>query len=219
MRNSALCFLALLSCSVTTAKTFEGIVHFQLTSGKRTTEMQYAIKGDRMLTNMSLDAKHSSSGLYDSKTGEMFVFMPEQKMYMVFGGMDRMVKNATPTNATIEETGRIETIAGYKCSEYIIKDKDSTSELWATKGLGRFVSLTDVQKSRGKNPGWAQVLVDKELFPLRTINKNRSGRVVAKMEATKVEAKELDPEMFEIPADYQRLEMPNLGGLLKGLGG
>ncbi len=217
MKTLTVCFLSLLLASATFGKTFEGLVHFQITEGKRAHEMEYAIKGDRMRMKMQVDEKHSTGGIVDTKTGEIIVLMPEQKMYMVFGGGGEMARNAMQTDATIEETGRTETIAGYKCSEYIIKEKNSTIELWATEGLGRFVSFADVQKNRGKNPGWADVLADKELFPLRTINKDRRGRVQTKMEATRVEPRTLDASLFEVPAGYQKFEIPNLGGLLKGI--
>ncbi|MGH8016944.1 MAG: DUF4412 domain-containing protein, partial [Opitutaceae bacterium] len=117
MKTLTVCFLSLLLTSATFGKTFEGIVHFQMTSGKNTHEMEYAIKGDRMRMKMQLDEKNATGGIVDAKTGEIMVLIPGQKMYMVFGGAGEMVKDAMPADATVEETGRTEKIAGYECSE------------------------------------------------------------------------------------------------------
>lgn len=199
------------------AKSFEGIVHYKLTSRGHDMTNTYAIKGDQLRMEMST-GKNEMIGLYSASTGEVAMLMPAQNMYMTFGGMDKMVEKATETDGTLEKTGRSETIAGYSCDEYIVKDDKQTYEIWCTKGLGRYVSFSDVQRSRGKNPVWVTLLLEKELFPLRTIVKDRRGKVRSSMEATLVEPKQLDASLFEIPEGYKKFEMPNLGGLLKSMG-
>ncbi|BET67583.1 hypothetical protein ASA1KI_25010 [Opitutales bacterium ASA1] len=219
MKTFLTTLLALLVVSSGFAKTFEGVVRFNVTSGKRSQEMEYAIKGERMRMTMQAEKGQQFGGIFDGKTGEIIVLMPEQKMYMVFGGVKEMVAEHTTADVTVEKTGRSETIAGHRCDEYLVKDKDSTIEMWAASGLGSFVPFADVQKNRGKTPGWAQSMIEKNLFPLRTIQKDRRGRVVAQTEAISVDQRTLEAALFEVPAGYQRFQLPNLGNLLKGIGG
>jgi Domain of unknown function (DUF4412) len=209
--------LFLVSLVAANARSFEGVVHYTITTGKHASSLRYAIKDDRMRMEFG-EGDRQSIGLFNGETGETNILMPAQKMYMVIGQVGQAT--ASSPDASLEETGRSEEIAGYLCKEYVVNDpkRKETYEIWATIKLGRYISFSDLQQSHGRTPEWVQALTDQGLFPLRTITKNRKGRVVSTMEATQVEPKELDAADFEIPADYKKFEMPSLGGLLKGLG-
>ncbi len=202
----------------TLGKTFEGVIHATMTAGNSVMRHESAVKGEMMRVDMQLEQNQTSTAIFNGKTGEMFFLMPQMKTYMVFGGMKEVVAGSA-SQATLEETGRTETIAGYKCAEYVVRDGKTVVEFWATTGLGRFVAFAEVQKNRGKSPPWADALAEKGLYPLRTVTKDRRGKVQTVIEATRVEKKSVSDDLFKIPEDYQKFGMPNLGGLLKGLGG
>ncbi len=50
------------------------------------------------------------------------------------------------------------------------------------------------------------------------VSRDAKGKEVYKMEATKVEPGKLPESLFQPPADFQKFQMPSLGGLMKGLG-
>jgi hypothetical protein len=222
MKRSVLLLLSLLSAALggCARKSFEGVIQFQMTGGGRTTTSEYAIKGDRARMEMGGE-KMPMIGLFNSTTGEMHMLMPAQKTYMTIS-LPKEAKDApaATSEARLEETGRTEEIAGYRCTQFLITDKNRTQEVWATQGLGRFVAFSDSQNNRGGGSGgaWAQLLADRGLFPMRTITKDRNGKVLVTMEATKVEEKALDAALFEIPEGYKPFSMPDLGGLFKGKG-
>ena len=51
-------------------------------------------------------------------------------------------------------------------------------------------------------------LTDQGYFPLRTIARAADGSEEMKMEATSIDKKPLDDNLFVIPADYQLMQMP-----------
>lgn len=191
------------------AKDFEGKLDMTMTVGKKTMPMTYFIKGQKIRFEMKPDAKTTSVGLVDSTTGEMTMLMPEQKMYMTIslkGAADKM----TP-DFTFEETGRTETIAGKKCSEYIVRDKKLVMEIWATSELGGVANISDAFSQRGKRSAWESELVRRNLFALRTIARNKKGAEQSRMECTAITEDSLDDALFKVPADYTK--MPGLGDL------
>lgn len=210
---------AVTAATAAAAATFEGVVEYTVTSGKRSLPLRYTIKGDQVLMEMNAETKDAFAAFYDVKTGQVKMLMHEQKMYMVVGGLDEAMEDVD-IDASIEKTDRTETIAGYPCTLYIITERrGDTHEVWATTGLGRYVSVADVQRNRGKDAGWSRLLAEEQGFPLRVVTKNRRGRVVSTMEATRVEKKSIDSSVFEVPAGYTEFKMPGVGDALRGLMG
>lgn len=177
----------------------------------------YIMKDDRLRMEMSGKKGYSAIGLFDPKALEVKILMPQQKMYMSFP-LDPAGAAAKAREVDIEETGETREIAGYTCRQFIFKDRKMVHEVWATDELGRFVPMADMQKTRGKAPAWARVLMDRELFPLLMITKDRKGREKTRMEAQKVSPGKVDAAVFEVPEGYQPFSIPGIGNMLKGLG-
>lgn len=216
-------------CSAASA--FEGKVSFAITSGKdKPISMDYSIKGNKLRTDTTVD-KHHMSTIFDVEKLEMLMLMPEQKMYMVMP-IKKAVEKATRKNeepdVDIEATGKTDTILGYKCEQLLVKDKKTVTELWVAQGLGVFMGLGQNGPMGGgpfgggksaKAAKWEEVLRDKGGFPLRVISNDAKGRQSFKMEATKIEKGSVPDSVFQVPAGWEKFQMPDLGGLLKGLGG
>ena len=45
------------------------------------------------------------------------------------------------STADIEVTGKTDTILGYKCNQFLVKDKGTITEMWVAEGLGTFMGL------------------------------------------------------------------------------
>ncbi|HRE82244.1 MAG TPA: DUF4412 domain-containing protein [Opitutaceae bacterium] len=213
------------------ADTFEGKIKMTITTQKgkksETMPMSYAIKDSKMRIDMENPEKGGGtlSTIVDMKAQEATVLMPEQKMYMThsFKDSDLTQKAAEAAELTsVEKTNETTTIAGYKATKYLIKTKDQKEpvEVWATEGLGHYVSANAFGPGAGKNKssGWEKALYEKGFFPLRTVVTEKRGTTTT-MEVVNVEKTSLPDSLFKAPADYQKFAMPSLKGLIPGFGG
>jgi hypothetical protein len=211
------------------ASTFEGKVSLAITAEKgRAQELNYVMKGKRLRMDFAAEGKQASM-IMDMEKLEMLMLMPEQKMYMVMpikqpvekavaAGKDRAA------NVDIELTGKTEKILGYTCEQILAKDteKGTVTEMWVASDLGMFMGL-----GGGGNPmmggrkgatgaKWEEALKGKGGFPLRVISRDAGGKQTFKMEATKIEPGSQPESLFVPPEGYQKFQMPNFGGLLRG---
>lgn len=221
--------LAASLCSA--ADAFEGKVTLAMTAGKdKTQTINYSIRQDALRIDMTADG-HNFASIMDLKKLEMIMLMPEQKMYMVMPmkqTIEKAVEKAEIKDPDIQKTGRTETILGYKCDEYVTKDKKTTTEIWLAEGLGAFMGLGDNSGGGGmggmfgggksKAATWEEKFKGKPGFPLRVVTRDAKTKETFRMEATKIEPGALPASLFQPPAGWEKFQMPSMGGLLKGLG-
>jgi hypothetical protein len=211
------------------ADAFEGKVSLAMSAGKdKGQTLNYSIRQDAMRIDIVAEGK-AFAMIMDLKKLEMTMLMEEQKMYMVMPmkqTIEKAVANAEIKDPDIQKTGRTETILGYKCDEYITKDKNTTTEVWIAHGLGAFMGMGESGGGGGmgamfgkkKASGWEEKFKGKPGFPLRVISRDGKGKETFRMEATKIEPGALPASLFQPPAGWQKFQMPDLGGLLKGGG-
>ncbi len=212
------------------AGTFEGKVSLAITANKgRPMNMDYSLKGQKIRMDMHAEGNQVTS-IMDMTKLEMLMLMPDQQMYMVMPikqPVEQAMAKQGESTADIEVTGKTDTILGYKCSQILVKDKGTVTEMWVAEGLGMFMGLGGGPMGGGMMGGrksanaakWEEALKGKGGFPLRVITHDAKGKDTFKLEATKIEPGTLPDSLFSPPAGYQKFEMPNLGGMLKGLGG
>ena len=216
--------IALLAGPIAGAAVFEGRMTLTMTSGKdRATDLNYAIKGHLIRLEIA-GGKEQVAMIMDAKKMEMITLMAEQKMYMVMsvkGVADSAQKSMNSDEYSIEKTGRTEKILGYTCEEYVSTDKKRSvkTEIWMAEGLGTFMGLGagggggPFGGGRGKGQSWEEAFKGKPGMPLRVVSRDARSKETFKMEATKIEPGSLPDSLFAPPADYQKFEMPDLGGL------
>jgi hypothetical protein len=113
----------------------------------------------------------------------------------------------------IEKTGKIDVVADYECEIWKITQADGRkAEVCAAEGI-TWIDLGDM--------GWsspeiavAATLNGTNRFPLRIVSWNAQGTEEVRLEATKIEPKNLAETQFQVPPDYQIID---LGALLQGL--
>lgn len=201
-----------------------------MTGGKGHSQtLTYAIMGQSLRIDMP---GAPVSTIMDMGKREMLLLMHEQRMYM-----SRPIPPAdvaTPEGdersdriPDIEDTGKTEVICGYTCRQFLVKDGKHVTEMWLAEGLAPFMGLGGGGPMGGGGGGfmgrkkgnseaaqkWEQALKGKGGFPLRVVTHDANGKETFKMEATKVEKGGVSPADFAPPADYQKFEMPDLGGL------
>ncbi len=204
------------------ADSFEGEMKFKVTNEKKKKdpmEFSYFIKGDKArMESIDKKTKKIRPMIIDQARKVMIVSMNDQKQYMEIS-MDRPEKQARTVTKKegkkdFEATGKTETILGYPCEQYISRDEDGESEIWATKKLGKFAGFADTS-GRGKLSAWQERAAREGFFPLKTIEKTPEGEVKSTLEVTSIDKKTLSASLFEPPAGYAKMEMPgHMGGMM-----
>ena len=224
-RLSAVWIFSLLS--VVYAPAFEGKVAMTMTTGKNVYPVTYYIKGTQMRTEMTMTNdkngnKLSTVSLFDLNAHEMKVLMVEQKMYMAFHMPEAAPQKEGKPAPSLEfkPTGRKEKIAGYDTEEYAGNSEGKRTEVWVTKELGQFVMAN--QGRPGRKPSqaaqWETFMREGNFFSMRVIQRAKEdGPEQLRMEVTQVEKASEPDSLFQPPEDFKKLEMPDVGNMLKGM--
>lgn len=230
---------ALLAPSALTAADFEGSVHMQLSSGKKSDgvqDMDYRLKGNLVRIDMQLKDKSGKPDgaapgiIMDSVKQEVIILMPEEKMYMVSSLKEAAAQadagkrsgGKTP-EVTMVKTGETEKILGYNCEKYIMKSDKLITNMWLTGELGGFMSLgSGASGMGGRRAGqqaqaWEKALAGKNLFPMRVVGASLDGKENFRMEVTAVEKKSMPASDFTVPAGWEKLDMGSMGSMMKGM--
>ncbi len=204
------------------AAPFEGKVNFKMTSGAgQPQEMIYNIKGGKI--RLEMPGQKSVGMILDPANKETIMIMEEQKMYMTMAIPDAApsAEGDKASDVKLEKTGETEKILGHTATKYISTHEGTTTELWLAEGLGMFAAFNNANPmgGRGQRGGqastdWARLLAGKELFPLRVVGKDKSGKESFRMETTAINEQSLPDSMFAPPPGYQKMDM---GGMMKGI--
>ncbi len=219
--------LALLAPAVFASDSFEGRMTIAVTGSKGDAHvLKYATKG----TLIRIDPGEGPvSMIMDYTKGEMIMLMHEQQMYMVHKLNDHKrpvsTEGSDPDHEAhdvdVQDTGKTDTILGYRCNQFLVRDGDKTTEIWIAHGLGFFGGLgapggggfMGRPRSSEKAAKWEKIFKGKEGFPLRVITHDSDSKEVSRMEVTKIEKGGVSAADFAPPPEYKAFSMPDLGGL------
>jgi hypothetical protein len=166
--------------------------------------------------------------ILDPPNKKGYALMPAQKKAMVLdfenlkgqnspfsggGTLGTPSGNAKRNPPKIEKTGKNEVIAGYECEIWkITQDDGRKAEICAAEGI-TWIDLGDM--------GWSspEIVVAASLsganrFPLRIVSWDAKGVEEVRLETTKIDKKKLADTQFEVPPDYQVID---IGAMLQGL--
>jgi hypothetical protein len=168
-------------------------------------KMSISFLGQKSRVDMTMNAMMRTVAISDEVAKKNVVFMD------MLGKKIAMIPEDDPTklkenyDATTSKTGKTKTIAGYKCTEYIVKSKEGDEiHMWCTAEIKPKTTATDFS------------FKNVEGFPLE-MDMNQDGMKM-KMVATKVYLEKPDPKLFStaIPAGYevktQKEVMDTFGG-------
>lgn len=189
------------------AQPFEGKISMKVFSDE-SMDMDYLVKGDNIRIEIKEnDGGYQGSFIYNGSDNKMLIIMPEQKMYMEIplGDMyDSDDYEGTEEDVDINVTGETKMINGYNCEKWIIKNEDEEVEVWMAKGLGGFFMFQNPMDHSPKS-AWQSKLKAGNYFPMQVVE---NKKVV--MEVTSVDKKALKDDLFTVPKDFQKFEMPGM---------
>ncbi len=212
--------------SFAAAQSFEGIIEMQMKDQNQESSMpvKYLVKGDLIRMEMQ-SPRGEMTMIMDSKNKKTIILMPQMQSYME-RSMDAPAQPAGDAKKSeITKTGKTEKILGYDCEQFIMKGEKGQTEMWAAKGLGTF--MRPGMGGPGGGPGgrrgggmggggqspaaWEEEFRSKGYFPMRVVSVGADGKEESRMEATKIEKKELDAAFFKVPEGWQKMDMQMMG--------
>jgi hypothetical protein len=208
-------FLLLLVAPLAAQTRFEGNVSMTITGDDGVSHpFTYQLKDGKMRMDISGRGGMSVGMIFDPGTSKMTVILPMQKMYMEqdVGAAIEAAKAQSVTGgkaATVVRTGKMETIAGYKCEHISISGTDAPYDVCATSELGAFrMPGMGNPMAPSAGPAWVAQLGG-NTFPLKV---QKGDKVI--LEVNAVDKKTLDPALFAPPAGFQEMKMPGgTGGM------
>lgn len=110
---------------------------------------------------------------------------------------------------TVTETGKYDTVAGYKCELWdVTSDHKEGTLCVATQGLSWLsIPMTGIPTERA----WMLKLFDGNHFPLRFVGYQKDGTTEEnRIEVTKIDKKSLPDSEFQVPAGYKVIDLEKL---------
>jgi Domain of unknown function (DUF4412) len=213
--NRSLLLLTGIFLSFQASAQFEGVIEsVNLTSDESGATLQFVmriwVKNDMVKLEMSSIGKTpASSLLYRRDAGKVLMFNDEEKTFFEIPQGDPARDEARGTmkddGLKVRHTGKKKKIMGYPCEQFLLRSGEAETEYWGTKGLSALASSlsratgTDNQVGAGLNDD----LMKMGYFPLVAVTK-LGGRVLESSEVTRLEARAVPQETFEIPTGYKR---------------
>ena len=189
---------------------FEGTIEFKQQSSVDTVNRIYYVKGDKVrIDEMGAKSKKVEGSFIIDLTAKTMTFLShERKLYgeQATGGTPNK-----PTGTCLVSKGKgSKTIAGYKCTEWIVKNKDENTQISFFMAVGKFdffAKLLGVLNRKDKFATYYQQLTKVDgMFPMLAIMSPMDGKEKERMEATKVEKKVIDVKQFAVPEGYLKFE-------------
>ncbi|MFI5149665.1 MAG: DUF4412 domain-containing protein [Bacteroidia bacterium] len=204
---SLTCILGL--ASFISAQGFEGIIEFKQFTSKDTTTNVYYIKGNNVKLDQLGKATHKVEGSFvcDLSTKKIVLLDLSRKIYDSV-----VVSKAAPANKidTVIKLKETKMIFGNKCVGYTVKSKTDGAQItyWLAPGNYNFFQpFVLLWNRKDKASVYFRAIKDtKGMMPLLSIESDMNGKEVGKLEVIKLEKKNVEASMFQIPSDYKRFK-------------
>ncbi len=193
------------------APSFEGNISMTVSgSDGKTIPITYKMKDGKIRIDQSTPNGDQIAMVLDMSAQKMLMIMSSRRMYMErdFDASAGVNKAMAEKHATVTRTGRMETIAGYKCEHVTIANDDGSTDACVTSDLGAAfrMPMGGSPMAPPNEPAWSTQL-GRGVFPLKVTKGNDVVMVV-----TNIEKKPVDAALFAPPDGFQKFTMPAMPG-------
>jgi Spy/CpxP family protein refolding chaperone len=207
--------LSALAVPLRAQSNFEGVIQFKGMSGDSGV-MTQTTKGSMVRMDGGQNSAMQMTAILDTKTRTLTMMMVSMKRYSVnqLPSPDSVLSSAD-RKASVTKTGQTEVVAGVTCEIY--KGSSTNSDGKVEEGqacLAKGVGLAMFQLMAGRRHAAQgsleqvfQDLAAQGLLPLK-IWAMKNGQMVSEIEAISIEKKSIPNSMFEVPADFTKMQMP-----------
>lgn len=103
----------------------------------------------------------------------------------------------------VQRTKKTKKVLGFMCEQVIVTRNDMRTEVWGARGLEDLAAVLADVLGEGLGPSSDDVIAAMGLFPLLSTT-TYEGRQLESQEVTRIERRQLDPALFEIPGGYTK---------------
>lgn len=210
--NKIKLLVATLSLSVMAfAQSYEGSIEFRMETSKDTTTNIYYVKGpDVKLDQIGRKSgKVEGSFVFNTQTNEIKFVNPVRKVWGEHKSETAPVIKGTCISTKGTNTKMIQ---GQKCTEYIVKNTEENTQItyWIVSGkYDFFAPLVKAWNRKDKQSIYFNQIKDlpKGSMPLLSEEKTISdGKLISKLEVSKMTKGKIDAAKLSIPDDYKKFE-------------
>lgn len=193
------------------AQSYEGSIEFKMETTKDTTTNIYYVKGNDVKLDQigRKSGKVEGSFVFNLATSEIRYVNPGRKVW----GEHKSETAPIIRGACVSSKGtNTKMVQGQKCSEYIVKNTEENTQItyWIAPGkYDFFMPLVKMWNRKDKQSIYFNQIKDlpKGSMPLLSEEKQISdGKLISKLEVSKVSKGGIDPSKLAIPADYKKFE-------------
>jgi hypothetical protein len=235
MKRYIVVFCVMLTTSIAFAQ-FEGQIDMKMTRGsgddKRETQLSMFIKQGMLSFSVAGKESEEMGGniIFRSDKNLLWIVNDKAKTYMEIVPDKEMVKSKKENkkeqhgHSALRKTGKSVTIAGYSCDEWVAEDEEEVTTIAGTTKLGnvyegfrKAFAQWGGQNFEKETEGWQRELIEKQVFPMKTVTKGRN-EITEAQEVTKVEKRSLSTSLFELPPGFKKQSLDlDMGKMMKGL--
>ena len=193
------------------AQSYEGSIEFRMETSKDTTTNIYYVKGhDVKLDQIGRKSgKVEGSFVFNTQTNEIKFVNPVRKVWGEHKSETAPVIKGTCVSSKGANTKMIQ---GQKCTEYIVKNTEENTQItyWIVSGkYDFFAPIVKAWNRKDKQSIYFNQIKDlpKGSMPLLSEEKTISdGKLISKLEVSKITKGGIDAAKLEIPGDYKKFE-------------
>lgn len=201
--------LALSIASV--AQNFEGTIEFKMETNKDTTTNIYYVKGNDVKLDQigRKSGKVEGSFVFDLATNQIKYVNPVRK---VWGEHKSETVPTIQGTCVSSKSGAVKTLQGQKCTEYVVKNTEENTEIayWIAPGkYDFFAPMVKAWNRKDKQSIYFNQIKDlpKGSMPLLSEERTISdGKLISKLEVSKMSKGTIDAAKLSIPGDYKKFE-------------
>ena len=188
---------------------FQGVIEFTKATTFDTTSYVYYVKGDMIrIDEITSDKKIAGILIVNTKTYKSTSLSPDRQVYMELkSGNSNLI---TIKDVEIIKGKQTKTIAGYKCKEVVVKNKEQNTQITyylAKDNFHFFEGMLLALNRKDKFSTYFQQLSDvQNTFPFRAIETDLNGKARGSLNVVKVTKKDIEDYLFEIPDGYTKFE-------------
>lgn len=193
------------------AQNFEGTIEFKMETNKDTTTNIYYVKGNDVKLDQigRKSGKVEGSFVFDLATNQIKYVNPVRK---VWGEHKSETVPTIQGTCVSSKSGAVKTLQGQKCTEYVVKNTEENTEIayWIAPGkYDFFVPMVKAWNRKDKQSIYFNQIKDlpKGSMPLLSEERTISdGKLISKLEVSKMSKGAIDAAKLSIPADYKKFE-------------
>jgi hypothetical protein len=197
---------------------FEGVVESvntttdEMGAFQRFTMTMWVKDGKVRISMTPFGSNPGTTVLYHRDRGSTLMLNDQEKTYFEVHQSAPNERVPEPrTKSSIKRTGKVRSILGYPCDQLVARDGEAEAEYWATKKLGGLAAAIagalDIEG--GEGVGAKDELSAMGYFPL--IARIRlEGRIIESSEVTKLQRRQCENALFELPAGYKKQSMQDV---------